>query len=407
MSDGFGIEALLDRASGAMIGWAGLAVPHSLPEILPAVEVGWRLAGAWRGRGPATEAGAAAVELASPTGGLERIVSIFEPDNVASGPRHGAPWVHPLPYHHGPAWRGDRGDRAHARHTGRRTRVMGDIAQQTAVEPAGDGRFTAMVHDDWEIWGPCGGYVVALALRVAGAESHLARPASFFCHYLSVASFAPVDLEVTPLRAGRTVRRSASSVAGGRPVLDAMVWSVGEVEGLEHEDVNPPGCARPRHVADVGRHCARRGPTTHGLRDNFDQRPISWSKEWPPPGPMTPTWRAWCACSRQPPSNPLGGCGAHAHCARRGELAPARGRTCTPSRPTLRRAWTSTPRSSTPEPIGLAVARRPFSGGPRRAVVVDRQGVVTRAPVDRERRRTGSFPSHLAAPAAPPVQSAE
>ena len=34
-SDGFGIEALIDRASGAMIGWAGLAVPHFLPEILP------------------------------------------------------------------------------------------------------------------------------------------------------------------------------------------------------------------------------------------------------------------------------------------------------------------------------------------------------------------------------------
>jgi RimJ/RimL family protein N-acetyltransferase len=84
-SDGFGIEALLDRASGAMIGWAGLAVPHFLPEVLPAVEVGWRLASAWRGRGLATEAGAAAVQFGFTTGGLERIVSIFEPDNVASG----------------------------------------------------------------------------------------------------------------------------------------------------------------------------------------------------------------------------------------------------------------------------------------------------------------------------------
>jgi len=84
-SDGFGIEALLDRASGAMIGWAGLAVPHFLPEILPAVEVGWRLAGPWRGRGLATEAGAAAVAFGFTTGGLERIVSIYEPENVASG----------------------------------------------------------------------------------------------------------------------------------------------------------------------------------------------------------------------------------------------------------------------------------------------------------------------------------
>jgi RimJ/RimL family protein N-acetyltransferase len=84
-SDGFGIEALIDRASGAMIGWAGLAVPHFLPEILPAVEVGWRLAPEWRGLGLATEAGAAAVEFGFTEGGLQRIVSIYEPENAASG----------------------------------------------------------------------------------------------------------------------------------------------------------------------------------------------------------------------------------------------------------------------------------------------------------------------------------
>ncbi len=84
-SDGFGLEAVIDRASGTMIGWAGLAVPHFLPEILPAVEVGWRLSGPWRGRGLATEAGAASVEFGFTTGGLERIVSIYEPENVASG----------------------------------------------------------------------------------------------------------------------------------------------------------------------------------------------------------------------------------------------------------------------------------------------------------------------------------
>jgi RimJ/RimL family protein N-acetyltransferase len=84
-SDRFGIEALLDRDSGTMIGWAGLAVPHFLPEILPAVEVGWRLSAPWRGRGLATEAGAAALEFGFTAGGLERIVSIYEPENVASG----------------------------------------------------------------------------------------------------------------------------------------------------------------------------------------------------------------------------------------------------------------------------------------------------------------------------------
>jgi len=84
-TDGFGIEALIDRASGAMIGWAGLAVPHFLPEVLPAVEVGWRISGAYRGRGLATEAGRAAVDWGFTVGGLHRIVSIYEPENLASG----------------------------------------------------------------------------------------------------------------------------------------------------------------------------------------------------------------------------------------------------------------------------------------------------------------------------------
>ena len=84
-SDGIGLEAVEERTTGAMIGWAGLAVPHFLPEILPAVEVGWRLARSHRGRGLATEAGSAAVDWGFTEGGLERIVSIYEPENTPSG----------------------------------------------------------------------------------------------------------------------------------------------------------------------------------------------------------------------------------------------------------------------------------------------------------------------------------
>ncbi len=84
-TDGFGLQAVEERSSGTLIGWAGLAVPHFLPEVLPAVEVGWRLVPAARGQGLATEAGAAAVRFGFTEGALERIISIYEPENVASG----------------------------------------------------------------------------------------------------------------------------------------------------------------------------------------------------------------------------------------------------------------------------------------------------------------------------------
>lgn len=84
-SGDLGLEAVVDRRTGDLAGWAGLSTPRFLPEILPAVEVGWRLGSIWRGRGYATEAGAAWVRWGFETLGLERIVSIYEPANRPSG----------------------------------------------------------------------------------------------------------------------------------------------------------------------------------------------------------------------------------------------------------------------------------------------------------------------------------
>jgi RimJ/RimL family protein N-acetyltransferase len=83
--DGVGLSAAVVKESNELAGWLGLAVPHFLPEILPAVEVGWRLGERFRGRGYATEGSQAAIRYAFEEVGLDRLVSIFEPSNLASG----------------------------------------------------------------------------------------------------------------------------------------------------------------------------------------------------------------------------------------------------------------------------------------------------------------------------------
>jgi RimJ/RimL family protein N-acetyltransferase len=82
--DGFGLFALEDRATAALVGFAGLAVPNFLPEVLPAVEIGWRLGRTWWGRGLATEAAAAVRDDAFDRVGLDRLVSIHQVGNDAS-----------------------------------------------------------------------------------------------------------------------------------------------------------------------------------------------------------------------------------------------------------------------------------------------------------------------------------
>ena len=79
------VGAVVLKDDGRLAGWAGLATPWFLPEVLPAIEVGWRLGEAFRGHGYATEAGRAWVDHGFAELGLAEIVSIYEPENVASG----------------------------------------------------------------------------------------------------------------------------------------------------------------------------------------------------------------------------------------------------------------------------------------------------------------------------------
>jgi RimJ/RimL family protein N-acetyltransferase len=100
---GYGLWAVERRDDGGgCVGFAGLAVPAFLPEVLPTVEVGWRLHPSCWGRGLATEAARASVRHGAEALGLASVVSIIDPLNAASlrvaaklGMRAGRDRVHP------------------------------------------------------------------------------------------------------------------------------------------------------------------------------------------------------------------------------------------------------------------------------------------------------------------------
>jgi RimJ/RimL family protein N-acetyltransferase len=83
---GFGLWAVGSRAEPeALLGFCGLTVPMFLPAVLPAVEVGWRLARAAWGRGYATEAARAALAYGFGAAvGMEEIIAIVDPSNARS-----------------------------------------------------------------------------------------------------------------------------------------------------------------------------------------------------------------------------------------------------------------------------------------------------------------------------------
>jgi acyl-CoA thioesterase II len=171
--------------------------------------------------------------------------------------------------------------------------------EDTAVEGV-KGRYTATLSEEWDIWGPNGGYVAVIALRAMAAESALKRPVSFSCNFLSPGRYEAVELAVTRLKAGRrTEAHRVSMRQGERAILEAMAWfSVDELPGLEHEDASMP---------EVPTHDSLQ--TYSELSENYDEWYPYWrSVEGKPciwyPGEgrevTDPRWNCWMRCKDTP-----------------------------------------------------------------------------------------------------------
>ncbi len=80
----FGLWAVEVPGAAEFIGFVGLSVPSFEAHFTPCVEIGWRLAHEFWGRGYATEAARAVLDDAFQTIGLVEIVSFTVPANLRS-----------------------------------------------------------------------------------------------------------------------------------------------------------------------------------------------------------------------------------------------------------------------------------------------------------------------------------
>jgi acyl-CoA thioesterase II len=171
---------------------------------------------------------------------------------------------------------------------------MGDFAADTAVEGC-DGRYQARLSRDWEIWGPNGGYIAAIALRAAGEATPLARPASFAGHFLNVADFADVELTVVRLRASsRAASLRVTMIQESRPIFEAIVWVIGaEATGLRHDVARMPAVPPPDRLQPI-EELLRPEEQAGRFRfwRNLEQRPIDFIP-WAERRASTPAWREW------------------------------------------------------------------------------------------------------------------
>jgi acyl-CoA thioesterase II len=169
--------------------------------------------------------------------------------------------------------------------------LVGDFEADTQVEGS-SGHYRICLSSEWEIWGPNGGYLAAIALRAMGREAAIPRPVSFHCHFLGVARFEAVDLRVSAIQQGKRAESfHVVMTQEGRPILSGSLRTAVAGPGLVHDVTRAPDVLPPEQLR-----------TWEQLFPDEGSGPAFWKNiEGCPcepdavlkPGPHAPTLRQW------------------------------------------------------------------------------------------------------------------
>lgn len=165
------------------------------------------------------------------------------------------------------------------------------LFDETNVE-ACEGGLRAQLSPKWEIWGPNGGYLTAIALRaVATVVPAGHRPASISCQFISPGKLAEARVNAAPVKKGRSAWCVDVEIAQNeRALLRAQVWTTDRGDGPHTHRATMPRVAPPTDLPTYGElHDGRSQPHPYWL--NFDVRPVSLP--WPSGEETAPTLQVW------------------------------------------------------------------------------------------------------------------
>ena len=180
-----------------------------------------------------------------------------------------------------------------------------DLEHATRVTPEGGG-YVAQLSEEWEIWGPNGGYLATIALRAAGMAAQIQQPASFYCHFLSSPTFDAVQLNVNVLKQGRRAESFAVEMTQqGKPILHALVKTAADAPGYSHQHPEAPDVPPPEALETHVRRPSKQHPA-FSFWNNVERRPVDkGTTDEPADQPTAPVLRQWAryrprACFEDP-----------------------------------------------------------------------------------------------------------
>ncbi|MBL7493594.1 thioesterase family protein [Frankia sp. AgB1.9] len=150
---------------------------------------------------------------------------------------------------------------------------MGDFEKATAATVDESGRWTAEVAPGWDIGGhPHGGYLLALAARIALGVTGRDHPLSITAHFLRSPDNAPVTATPSLLRAGRSTAVAAVDLCQDDQPIMATLTTTGRAPAASvpvFQRESAPTLPAPENCVDVA---SPDNPFRQNLHDKVDVR---------------------------------------------------------------------------------------------------------------------------------------
>jgi acyl-CoA thioesterase len=167
-----------------------------------------------------------------------------------------------------------------------------NLDEETRVEGEA-GTYTAKLSQAWEIWGPNGGYLAAIALRAAVAEAAIPVVASVYCQFLRVARFDSVTARVEVLQRGRRSEAiRVRLVQDDKPVLEGLVRTALPGPGIEEEPPARMGVPGPEGLPTFDELYPKTG-RQFAFWDNIEARILQPERFASPRPAIQRDWLEW------------------------------------------------------------------------------------------------------------------
>lgn len=168
---------------------------------------------------------------------------------------------------------------------------MSGLLEATQLRAVANG-YVATLDPDWDIWGPAGGYIAAIALRGVKervAEGH--RPVTITGQFVRVAKPGDLDVEIIPVKEGASSLYMVTLAQEGRPVFLGQIWTTRRSDPSLPVVPIMPQVPSPALLRDQDEIAAERGIQPNKFWRNLESRPVHFRTYNDPPAPAPSQYR--------------------------------------------------------------------------------------------------------------------